>query len=532
MNKRFITKGIVFCMVALLSVGAIIPGQGAYAASAKSAKVKNVKNVIMLIPDGMSVGASTLARYMLNEKGDIPLTMDEYVTAMVKTRWANGPITDSAPAATALATGNKSISGALGIDENLSPKASLLEAAQMNGKATGIIATSEFMHATPAAYTSHEIKRSNYAVIAEQMLNQNLDVMFGTGASKVDKSTLDIIATAESMGYTIIDDRSELNTTKATKVWGNFMATIGGNNNLSYDLDRNQSTEPSLAEMTSKAIEILNKDKDGFFLMVEGSKIDRAAHANDTVGIATDVLAFDKAFKAAVDFAKKDGNTLVISVTDHGNSGITIGNTYVSPSYDKDPFSILAPLKGAKKTAEGAIALLDATKSEQSKNEALKAYGIDPTDAALKAEIQAFISEPTIANLVKTMNKKAVIGYTTGGHTGEDVPLYVCAPSNVELPKGVIDNTEVAAYIADAMGVDLSKTTSKLFVDITGKGTFDSATNEFTINASSGKVIKVKPNQSTAYVDGKAYSLDGQITVYINNHFYAPQMLVDLFNAK
>jgi len=532
MNKRFIKKGLVFCMIASLTLGGIIPGQGAYAASTKSTQEKTVKNVIMLIPDGMSVGASTLARYMLDEKGDIPLAIDEYVTAMVKTRWANGPITDSAPAGTALSTGNKSISGALGVDEDLIPKASLLEAAQMKGKATGVIATSEFMHATPAAYTAHEAKRSNYAAIAEQMLYQNLDVMFGTGASKVDKSTLDIIATAESLGYTIIDDKRELKATKATKVWGNFTSTTGGSNNLSYDLDRNAATEPSLAEMTSKAIKILSKDKDGFFLMVEGSKIDWAAHANDTVGIATDVLAFDDAFKAAVDFAKKEGNTLVIAVTDHGNSGITIGNSYVSPAYDKDPFSVLAPLKGATKTAEGAIALLDATKSTQSKNEALKAYGIDPTDTTLKAEIDAFMADPTIATLVKTMNKKAVIGYTSLGHTGEDVPLYVCAPSSVELPKGVIDNTEVAEYIADAMGVDLAKTTSKLFIDITDVSTLDSATNEFTIKSSSGKAITVKANQSTAYIDGKAYSLDGQVTVYINNHFYAPKTLVNLISAK
>lgn len=532
MNNQFIKRALAVSMVVTLSAGAVVSGKAASAASTNPAQGKKVKNVIMLIPDGMSVGGSTLARYMLDEKGDVPLAMDQYVTAMAKTRWSNGPITDSAPAGTALATGNKTISGALGVDEKLAPKASLLEAAQNIGKAAGVIATSEFMHATPAAYTSHEPKRSNYAPIAEQMLNQNLDVMFGTGAGKVDKKTLDIIAVAEAKGYTIIDDRNELLNTKVTKVWGNFTGTIGGNGNLSYDLDRNQSQEPSLAEMTTKAIEILNKDKDGFFLMVEGSKIDWAAHANDTVGIATDVLAFDKAFKAAVDFAKQDGNTLVVSVTDHGNSGITIGTTYVSPSYDKDPFSILAPLKGAKKTAEGAIALVDASKSEESLNNALKAYGIDPADTKIKTEIDAFKADPKAANLVKTMSAKCAIGYTSGGHTGEDVPLYVYAPSNVKLPKGVIDNTEVAKYIADAMGVNLAETTSKMFIDITDRGTFDSTNKEFTIRTASGKVVKVKPNQSTALVDGVSYSLDGHVTVYINDRFYAPKKLLNILDAK
>jgi alkaline phosphatase len=162
-------------------------------------------------------------------------------------------------------------------------------------------------------------------------------------------------------------------------IHGENWSIYNGKGNLSYDLDRDTSLEPSLAEMTTKAIELLKRDKDGFVLMVEGSKIDWAAHANDTVGVATDILAFDKAFKAAVDFAKADGHTIVIAVTDHGNSGITIGSN-ASPSYEKDVFSILAPLKGATKTAEGAMALVDSTKSEASLNGALKAYGIDPDD--------------------------------------------------------------------------------------------------------------------------------------------------------
>lgn len=526
MNNQIVKKTLALCLVAALTFG-VAAAQKASAASI----APTAKNVIMMIPDGMSIGASTLARYMLNEKGDVSLALDEYVTAMVKTRWANGPITDSAPAGTAYAIGYKSISGALGVDSSLLPRANVLEAAQLKGKATGLISTSEFMHATPAAYSSHEAKRSNYVAIAEQMLNQELDVLLGTGAGKLDKKVLDIIGLAESKGYTILDDRSELLTTKANRVWGNFTATIGGMNNLSYDLDRNQSVEPSLAEMTTKAIELLNRDKDGFFLMVEGSKIDWAAHANDTIGIVTDTLAFDKAFKAAVDFAKADGNTIVIAVTDHGNSGITIGNSAASASYDKDLFSIFTPIKGATKTAEGAMALVDATKSEASLNSALNAYGINPADTSIATEIAAFKADPKTANLVKTINKKCAIGYSTFGHTGEDVPLYIYAPAGVKLPKGLIDNTDVADFVANSMGLNMSDATSKLFVDVTAMGTINEETKEFTFNTTGGKLVKIKPNQSVASVDGVAVDLDGQVAVYINKRFYAPKLLVDIANT-
>lgn len=527
MRKRTITKVLSLCLATALLLGSSTPLQ-----TNATSNAKKVKNVILMIPDGMSVNATTLARYYLDEKGDKPLNLDQYVTALVKTRWANGPITDSAPAGTAYATGNKSVSGAIGVDASLIPRASLLEASQLEGKATGLIATSEFMHATPAAFSSHEVSRKNYSNIAEQMLNQKIDVLLATGAAKVDTTVLDIIGVAEQKGYTILDDRSELLDTNAKKVWGNFSGTIGDKNNLSYDIDRNKSLEPSLADMTKKAIELLNKDKDGFFLMVEGSKVDWAAHANDTVGIVTDTLAFDKAFKAAVDFAKKDGNTIVVSVTDHGNSGISIGNTYASPSYDKDVFSILDPIKDATKSAEGALALVDETKSDESLNLALKAYGIDPADTSIADEIAAFKANPTTVTLVNTMNTKCAIGYTTTGHTGEDVPLYVYAPKNVKLPKGIIDNTAVATFIASNIGVNLDNATKELFVDVTSKGQIDATINEFTCNTKDGKEVKIKANQSVAYIDGVAKDLKGEVAVYANNHFYVPKVLNDIVEGK
>jgi len=489
-----------------------------------AATTPKAKNVIMLIPDGMSIGATALARYKLDSTGETDLTMSEYATALVKSSWANGPITDSAPAGTAYSTGNKSISGALGIDANKIPKATILEVAQLKGKATGLVATSEWMHATPAAFSSHEEKRSNYANIAEQMLNQNIDVLLGTGSAKVAPTTFDILTTANAKGYTVVNNKAEMLNATSNKIWGDFTATIGGKNNMSYDLDRNVNEEPSLEEMTKKAIDILSKDQDGFFLMVEGSKIDWAAHANDTAGIVGDTLAFDKAFKAAVDFAQADGNTVVVSVTDHGNSGISIGN-YNLNGYDRALFSILDPIKGATKSAEGALALLPNT------DDVLRAYGIDPADTTVKVKeaIDAFKSTPNSNNLVKTLNEKAYIGYSTYGHTGEDLPLYVYAPSNIEAPIGLIDNTDVAKFMADSLDVNLDDATNELFVDVTSKGTYNSITKEFSFT---GRNAKIKANQSYATIDGASINLDGQVAVFIDNKFYAPKKLVNLVNKS
>jgi len=515
MRKRVLSAVLVLCIIMTTSISLLV---------ANANNQPQVKNVIMLIPDGMSVTATALARYYIDSTGKTNLEMDKYFTGLVKTSWANGPITDSAPAGTAYSTGNKSIPGALGIDANKMPKATILEAAQTKGKATGLVATSEWMHATPAAFSAHEEARSNYANIAEQMLSQNIDVLLGTGSAKVPTATFDILATANAKGYTVVNNKTEMLSATSNKIWGDFTATIGGKNNMSYDLDRNVNEEPSLEEMTKKAIEVLSKDQDGFFLMVEGSKIDWAAHANDTAGVVGDTLAFDKAFKAAVDYAKADGNTAVISVTDHGNSGISIGN-YNLNGYDSAQFSILNPIKGATKSAEGALTLLPNT------DDVLRAYGIDPADTTTKVKeaIDIFKATPNSNNLVKTLNEKAFIGYTTYGHTGEDVPLYVYTPSSVSknAMKGLHKNTDVAKFMANLFGVDLDEVTSKLFVDVTSKATYDSTTKTYTI-IENGKTLIFKANQAVAKLDGVDKDLNGQVIVVVNSKVYLPQVALDL----
>ncbi|MDO5028507.1 MAG: alkaline phosphatase, partial [Bacillota bacterium] len=268
------------------------------------------KNVILLIPDGMSVEAVTSARWMTDSKS---FTFDQMATGLVRTNNSNTPIADSAPAGTAMATGIKTVSpfigtyptkalmpGAEGFDESKSmmPIANVLEGAHRKGMATGIIATSQIQHATPADFSAHHPNRNNYEDLAEQQVYQNIDVVLGGGSRYLSadsrKDGEDLISVIKGLGYDYVEDTAAMKASTGNKLWGMFAPKA-----MSYDIDRDPAKEPSLAEMTSKAIDVLSKNKDGFFLMVEGSQIDWAAHDNDPVGIRSEVIAFDKAVAVA-----------------------------------------------------------------------------------------------------------------------------------------------------------------------------------------------------------------------------------------
>ena len=521
-----------------------------FAAGIDDVKVtKEVKNVILLIPDGMSTDGLTLARWY---NGGSTLNLDEMASGLIRTYSADAPIADSAPAGTAMATGFKSHTGFVGVlpDENTmpgleslnsddvrKPVANILEAAQLDGKATGIIATSEIMHATPADFTSHVVSRKDYDSISEQQVYQNVNVMIGSGSkyftSDVRGDKEDLLSVIENKYQYADTPEAFIKVTKGN-LWAMFTPVA-----MAYDFDRDPSKEPSLAEMTDKAIDLLSQDKDGFFLMVEGSKIDWAAHANDPIGIISDILAYDKAVGVALDFAKKNGNTLVISATDHGNSGITIGNSSTDSSYDKTPLSsFIDPLKKAILTGEGIEGKFNADRTnivDVMKNY----YGIADLTSEEIAKIKGTEAGSMNYTVGPMIAKRANIGFTTTGHTGEDVTLYVYAPKGLDQLTGTVENTDIAVYMEKAMGLDLSKTTKKLFVNaktaFEAKGAtvdFDDKTdskNPVLIVTKGDKVIKLPINKNIAYVNDAQTALDG-VVIYNGINTYVPQSAVDLLS--
>ena len=517
-------------------------------------EAKNKKNeptnVIMMVMDGTSAGATSLARWYKGEE----LAMDEIVIGGVRTHSAESAITDSAPAATALATGHKSNDKIVGLlpelvnspgveavdpEDAFKPVANVLEGARLQGKATGLISTSEIQHATPAGFSAHVPHRSNYQDIAEQQVYQEIDVVLGGGIesllpgegknARVDGE--DLTKVLDAKGYDLVQTRDELLKTKSNKIWGSFAPSA-----LAYEFDREKlrKDEPTLAEMTNKAIDTLSKDKDGFFLFVEGSKVDWAAHANDPIGIISDVLAFDDAVNEALEFAKKDGNTMVIAVSDHGNSGITMGNVNTNGNYPEIPVSAyIDPLKKATMTVEGALKQLNDDRSNM--KEVAELYGLDNLT---EEEIEALkTSKKLQADMSHMLSERANIGFSTGGHTGEDVFLYAYGPSK---PYGLVDNTDLAKSMASFLGFDLNKTTEQLFVN--ARESFENKGYETRIDvtdennpvfiAEKQKIkIELPINKNVAHVtqNKKTFTktLDG-VTVYNGKDFYVSKSALNM----
>ena len=520
--------------------------------------VKPVKNVILMIPDGTSIGVYSAARWykIYNNMGDA-LHVDPYITGTVSTFSSNAPIGDSAPTTSCYMTGMPARSGNVSIypvhdpDNDLypvdstmayQPLATILEASKIEkNKATGLVVTCEFPHATPADCAAHHYNRGNYNALAPQMAYQNLDVMFGGGNRIL---TDDIKQHFQNKGTTLIqnDRNAMLNYNSENPVWALF-----NDRALPYDLDRDPEITPSLSEITEKAIEILSKNENGFFLMVEGSQVDWAAHGNDPVGIITEYLAFDEAVGKAIEFAKQDGETAVVILSDHGNSGLTIGKAECK-GYDKLTIEeLFGEVSKYKLTAAGIEKKLIDVGPENMKAEFKKHTDIDLTDDQLKSLLSSrnykegnymeIANSPNLThNIVNIMNSKMCFGFTTGGHTGEEVLLAAYHPAG-DVPMGHLKNTEINDYLFKVSGLEtpLPELTRRIFakhrdVFVDMEYTIEDIDGDIPILVvkNGGKTLRVPAFSSVATLNGKSFDL-GSVTVYIdkNNTFYLPQNLAD-----
>lgn len=448
------------------------------------AAVEPVRNVIVMVPDGCDDAVVTAARWF---KGS-PLAVDGIRVGALTTYMADSVITDSAAAATAFASGVKTSDGFIGVGPRVegllstmpmpapevqyAPFATALEAAKLVGKATGIVATSRITHATPAAYVSHNHSRNNENDIMEQIVYQNLDVVFGGGkrhllpTSAGGKRTdgADLTQVLASRGYQMVETADAMAALSTRKVFGMFASS-----HMDAELDRRElhPQQPTLADMTAKAIELLSQDPDGFFLMVEGSQVDWAGHANDPIYMITDFIAFDDAVKVALDFATQDASTLVLVFPDHNTGGMKIGNAITDNGYTAVQVEdLVGPLQGMKLTGFGLATKIGSdTSAENIKAQVREWWGIELTDDDI-AGIQAYVAggltlDYAIPRLVS--ERYTVIGWTTHGHNGEDVPLWAYGPGR---PIGLVDNTEIAVISAQAAGGDLAATTNQLFVEV------------------------------------------------------------------
>ena len=520
--------------------------------------VKPTKNVIVMIPDGTSLSVLSASRWLKTYRNEgTTLNVDPYMSGTVTTFSSNAPIGDSAPTTSCFMTGVPQQAGNVSIypvadpandlvklnpDSAYQPLVTILEAMQLEqAKSAGLVVTCEFPHATPADCSAHTYNRSNYKVIAPQMAYNNLEVMFGGGNAFV---TEDMKQHFKNNGTTLIQNNKQaLLDFKGDKAWALF-----GDKELPYDLDRDTTAVPSLAQMTAKAIDVLQKNKKGFFLMVEGSKVDWAAHANDPIAIMTEFLAFDKAVGVAMDFARRNGNTTVIVLPDHGNSGFSIGRSNLKKSYTK---MTLEDLFGAvsryKHTAEGLEKILMNTQPENIKSVFQQFTGIELSEDEVqlllrsknyKAEnyMEVAKSENMTHYITNFMNARTAFGFTTGGHTGEEVFLASYHPKG-DVLKGNVRNTEVNNYLFKAAGLkkSLKQTTAEIYAKHTDVfatmncsiDTQNDSIPQLTVK-NAGNTLVVRAYSSVATLNGTSFDL-GSVAVYVDktNTFYLPKMLAD-----
>lgn len=500
------------------------------------------KNLIVLIGDGMGPPQVTLSRLYAQKYEDMEtLYMDDYLVGTNSTYAdksfdgeASGVITDSAASGTAFATGNKTYNGAISVtNEQLAkPVASILEAAKQEGKGTGLVSTARLTHATPAVYASHVRSRDNEDAIASQYLDEEVDVLIGGGeyhfvgkeneanfGSAKREDGKNLVKEFEEKGYTIANDKATLE-----KAEGDKLLALLSDSHVPYELDREESV-PRLKEQLEKSLEILDKNDEGFVLMVEAGRIDHGGHANDIHSVVRELLEFDEAFETAVTYAKESGDTSVIATADHETGGLTIGRDDVAEVYF-DAF------KNVTASSEVVGEKLEEATSEQDMKAVMKQYaGIDDLSPEELAQLKAADggeSSPSggdVFNII--IAERSNIGWTGYGHSGVDVGVYGYGPA-ADLLAGFNDNTDFAKAGATTLGLDLEKTTKALqgkyaypiyeeteagdllfpveemqdLLDIKvdgNKGSFDVSGN--------GKTFKVKQGAKEAKVDDTTYEL-------------------------
>lgn len=545
-------------------------------------EVKSVKNIILMIPDGTSLSTVSIARWYqwYMDPNKPKLNIDPYLCGTVLTHSSNAPIGDSAPTTSCYMTGYPSRTGYVStypvadpendiypMDSTMAyqPLMTVLEAGRiLKNKSTGLVFTCEFPHATPADCAAHSYNRNKYEWIAPQMVHNQLDIVIGGGVSILN-DTLE--AHLKGNGYGVYkNDLQGMRSYEGNRLWALFADKA-----MAYDIDRDPTVEPSLAEMTDMAISKLSTDENGFFLMVEGSKIDWAAHANDPIAMVTDMLAFDKACKVALDFAKDNGETAVVIVPDHGNSGISLGSNRCK-GYDKlTKDQLFAALSEFKISAEALARKVNEVPNENVQ-EVFKQYvGFELTEDELNAlnNIKGYKQSPipkeersnkdihpslysgSLTSLMsKLMTSRTCIGFTTNGHTGEEVFLAAYHPEGTR-PMGMLTNIELNHYLRALFGFtdELEELTSSCFAKHTD--VFEGLSYEVILPSIEQKqdghlpMLYVKHKKKEMFIEPFSNIVrtrnkkDSEIklesvVVYVdaNNTFYLPKSLAKFFSKK
>jgi alkaline phosphatase len=423
------------------------------------------KNIILMIGDGMGPAQiHTTWLYATRHLGkDLVMIeiMNEGQTAYMVNDTADSTITESAAAAVQMATGVKVLARSIGIGPDGKILKTILEMAREKGKATGLVTTSGITDATPAAFAAHVERRSEEARIAEQLVNSNINVLFGgrkafflpeaEGGKRKDARNL--VREAKQNGYEFVSTAEEMKKARGEKNLGLF-----NQGNMLFDIDRKGSEEPSLAEMTSRALDVLSKNKNGFFLMVEAGRIDHAAHMNDIGALIWDGLAFDEAIRVAYEFQKAHPDTLLILTADHETGGLVVlPYSSTGREYEGINLEAISKIKGSSERRNQELG--EDPSPEKIKETIKKYYDIDLTEEQVKVIRENLPRQLDPKHFYYGRNSAVAfvlrpyhrVGWATDSHSGTPLFLWGIGPGSEKL-RGWKHNTEVFKVMKEAYG--------------------------------------------------------------------------------
>jgi len=445
----------------------VTPGFTLKDAEKRKTKKGKAKNILFLVSDGMSSGTLNMADLLLRRKEDhgsrwLQLYRENKANrALMDTASADSLVTDSAAASSSWGCGHRVNNGALNVGTHGELYKPILQKFKEAGKSVGCVTTVPITHATPAGFCINSKSRGNQADIAVQYLDLRFDVMMGGGSEYFLKEkrsdNRDIFAEFSNKGYAVIHTKAEMEALGTGKpVMGVFYE-----DGLPYTLDQLSDaglmkTIPTLADMTRKAISLMESNPNGFVMQIEGGKVDWAAHANDVGGLLYDQIAFDEAVGVVLDFAAKRDDTLVIITADHGNSNPgLIKSDKVNQKFDTiQHFKYTNEwiLNGVKKTDSASQVIDRIYEAQGIKIKAEEASDIVTHYASIDNDGLYNAYKLPYRRLAQIQQNYTSVGWSGMDHSSDYVELTMFGAYSDNLPP-FVKNTDLHNFMLNAAGL-------------------------------------------------------------------------------
>jgi len=474
---RFIRKTICFILFLLFIASTVQAGKPKY--------------IFYFIGDGMGFSQRQLAELFLKEKEKDPtrkLVMNSLdVPGVITTHSADSLITDSTAAGTALASGIKTNNGVIGKDQDGNDVTTLIDAAEAKGMATGIITTTRLTHATPAALVAHNMSRDNEAEIALDFLTSDVEFLAGGGIRyfipsnshsgvkdvrgrnlySKRKDNINLVGKFEEKGYqTFIGMKGATDFTKSDFSKLEKVLALFDNSHLPYEIERRHKFKkvPSLERIVESGIEVLKQDPDGFFMVIEGGRIDHAAHANDPASVIYDTLALDEAVREAHEFYHNHKDeTLILVLADHETGGLGLGSDTHGyrlnlPALSNTRVSVDDTLNGSNKYKGDRqqyfrFLATEFGLSELTEQERIKLVkSMADADKGMKIGYGGYMN-PVALTAARVLSERANINWSTTIHTGTVVPV---STAGVESRKfsAWMENSKIASIMRNIVKIE------------------------------------------------------------------------------